>query len=95
MSLNPAQCRRTSDELHDNYGRAGLTPAMVHGELGLAPGELERVLDMHPGVEPVTVWKLRDYLEPKVLESGGTPRPYFSLTEGMRSAANRWFGMDS
>lgn len=85
MSLNRAQEKQTSEDLQKNYQISGLTPADIQRDLGLDFGQLEETLDMGPEADPTTVWRLRDYMEEKIIEQGKEPFPYSVLK------VNRWF----
>lgn len=93
MSLTTAERRRTSEELGENYRRAGSPAARIMDALGLTGSDLEAVLRMDAGVDPATVWRVRDQLDVAVRAAGREPAPYTSLTEEMRAAAQRWFGI--
>jgi hypothetical protein len=89
MSLNREEIRRTSAELHANLELSGLSVA----QLGLSEDEAQQTLDVTRRSSPATVWLVRDHLEAAVTARGGVPHPYTVLTENMRSAADRWFGL--
>ncbi len=93
MSLSPAERRRTAEELAENVRRAGTPSAELQDDLGLSAAELDAVLRMDAGVDPATVWRVRDHLDAAVRAAGREPAPYSSLTEEMRASARRWFGI--
>jgi hypothetical protein len=93
MSLNREEIRRTSAELHANLELSGLTVAQLADQLGLSEDEAQQTLDVTRRSSPATVWLVRDHLEAAVTARGGVPHPYTVLTENMRSAADRWFGL--
>lgn len=93
MSLSAAERRRTGAELTENYRRAGSPAVRIRDALGLDEAGLAAVLRMDAGVDPATVWRVRDHLDAAVRAAGGEPVPYSSLTEEMRASARRWFGL--
>jgi hypothetical protein len=90
MSLSNAELQATSNELHQNFELAGLTPDEICADLGISRGGLDEILQVAPA-KPEDVWMLRDYLELAVTDRGLTPAPYSALTPSMRSQAARWF----
>ncbi len=87
MSLNRAQLKQTSIELNENLRVSGLTPEAVRADLGLSARELDAVLHM-TDENPTAVWRVRDYLEKKILEQDKEPYPYSSLI------TNIWYRYD-
>ena len=90
MSLNAAERRRTSEELHQNLALSGLTEQAVADELGYSLTRLRAALAVEDA-DPVDVWQLRDQLERAVLDAGAVPVVYSVLTEDARGAARMWF----
>ncbi len=85
MSLNRMQKKQTSEELKKNYQISGLTPVEIQHGLGLDFRMIEETLKMSPNADPTNVWRLRDYMEEKIIEQGKKPFPYSVLK------VNRWF----
>ncbi len=83
MSLNAAQKKQTSIELHENYKISGLTLEDIQAYLGLNADQLESTMNITPGSDPTTIWRLRDYMEDKIKEQGKTPYPYSILIENI------------
>lgn len=50
-------------------------------------------LTVGPRADRVVMWGLRDHLETADLAARGDPQPYTHLPEGMREAADAWFGI--
>ena len=83
MSLNTEQKKQTSIELYENYRISELAFEKIQADLGLDARELEKTLNVGLGVDPTTVWRLRDYMEDKIKEQGKTPYPYSILIENI------------
>ena len=83
MSLNTEQKKQTSIELYENYRISELASEKIQADLGLDARELEKTLNVGLGVDPTTVWRLRDYMEDKIKEQGKTPYPYSILIENI------------
>ena len=83
MSLNIEQKKQTSIELHENYKISGLTPEDIQSDLGLDPNQLENILNIKSISDPTAVWRLRDYMEEKIMKQGKTPYPYSVLIENI------------
>ncbi|BFT76137.1 DUF2316 family protein [Paenibacillus sp. P36] len=79
MSLTKQQIIDTSNELKTNYFISGLTPSDIKATLGLNSDELKETLNLGNSSDPEMVWKLRDYMEEKIKESGKEPHPYSVL----------------
>ena len=92
MSLNAQERKQTSTELKANLELSELTVEGIAADLDLTSGEVERALEVE-SARPAHVWLLRDHLEAAVRARGVEPHPYSVLTEGMRAAASRWFGI--
>jgi hypothetical protein len=91
MSLNAKQQAATAAELDANLRLSGLTVDGLAARTGLPTDRVRAALAVDGG-HPVDVWVLRDALEDAVVEAGGTPQPYSTLTEANRASAERWFG---
>ncbi|MGW2280185.1 DUF2316 family protein [Streptomyces sp. NPDC001770] len=91
MSLNEAERRRTSEELRSNLALSGLSVEETAADLGVAPEQVRRMLDVTEGVGPAEVWQLRDYLDQAVRDTGGRPVPFTVLTGRARLLARAWF----
>lgn len=83
MSLTAKQMEQTRLELRKNFEISGLTAREITDSLGLPAGEFERTLNLERGVNPTTVWRLRDYLEMQIAASGKTGYPYTALIENI------------
>ena len=90
MSLNDQQRAATREELRSNLALSGQSVADAAAVLGLSSTQVQAALDV-TDAPPEDVWLLRDYLNRVILSNGLTPRPYSSLTEHMRAAAEKWF----
>ncbi|GAA4682744.1 DUF2316 family protein [Frondihabitans cladoniiphilus] len=90
MSLTTRTQAATREELATNLSLAGETPDEIATKIGLSEARVLAALDV-AGARPEDVWLVRDYLDHVISEAGGTPRPYSSLSEQMRAAAENWF----
>ena len=79
MSLSIKEQMQTSKELKENYRISGLTPKDIQAELGISFTQLEETLNLDHAADPVTVWRLRDYMEDKIKEQGKGTFPYSRL----------------
>ncbi|GAA1391293.1 DUF2316 family protein [Luteococcus peritonei] len=93
MSLDESQRRRTAEEFRANLELAELQEHHFREDLGMEPDELAAIVAMDPGVRSDRVWLLRDYLDAAVRLRGRTPRPWATMTEPARAAADAWFGL--
>lgn len=85
MSLDADQRAQTSTELRANFDLSGLTVERIAADLELDPAQVEDALAMRPETNGTIVWRLRDYLEERVEETGQEPVPFTVLK------VNRWF----
>lgn len=85
MSLNACQIIETSKELKENYKISELTPVDVERDLCFNKNKLEETLNITSFSDGESVWRLRDYMESKILEQGKEPYPYSVLK------VNRWY----
>ncbi len=83
MSLTAAQKKQTSMELHENYRILDFRPEQIQADLWLSARELTNTLNIGFMSNPTTVWKLRDYMEEKILAQGKTPVPYSTLHQNI------------
>ena len=90
MSLNRREQAATCDELAANLDRAGVTSTDVATTLGLSNTRVDAALAVN-AARPEDVWLIRDYLDHVIRSHGSIPRPYSSLSENMRAAAQAWF----
>ena len=79
MSLNNTEKKVSSMELQENYKILSFDPDQICTDLGLSSHELKNTLHIGLTTNPTTVWKLRDYMEEKILQQGKTPYPYSIL----------------
>lgn len=90
MSLNHRQRAATREELRENLELSRRSVADAATDLGISSTRVQAALDV-AGARPQDVWLVRDYLDRAIRSNGATPRPYSSLTEQMRAAAQAWF----
>lgn len=90
MSLNRRQIAATRKELAANLALSGLTTAEISSALSWDTHKVEAAADISKA-SPQDVWLLRDYLNLKIKNHGGTPLPYSTLTDQSRLMAQRWF----
>ncbi len=83
MSLNTKQFELTRIEMAKNYEISGLTPETIQADLGFSAQDFMNALEVLPSYSPTNVWKLRDYLEKKILEQGKKPVPFSVLTNNI------------
>lgn len=80
MSLTTAQKQQQSIELKENFRILGYEPEVIQKALRLSKEELEITLNMGLNglrlENPTTVWRLRDYMDEKIIAQGKTPVPY-------------------
>ncbi len=88
MSLSVREMLQTSDELKRNLEISGLSDAEVRAALGFTQQRYERSLTLSSVHDPTDVWRLRDYLEKRILEQGRRPHPYSKLI------SNIWYRYD-
>ncbi|MGX7352039.1 hypothetical protein RU97_GL002258 [Enterococcus canis] len=80
MSLNKREFEQTQVEMARNFELLDRSPEKIADDLGFSMRELKHALAVTPHYSPVNVWKLRDYLEEKILAEGKTPYPFSILT---------------
>ncbi|SNT00422.1 hypothetical protein SAMN05421642_10835 [Rhodococcoides kyotonense] len=90
MSLTKRERAATSNELHANLVRSGLSQSELAAKLEIVEQRVNAVLALD-GARPEDVWLVRDYLDRAIRSAGLTPQPYSKLTEAMRAAAKSWF----
>ena len=83
MSLNARERKQSSCELKQNYIIAAVGDRHIQADLGIGPEELKRTLEIDRSADPTMVWRLRDYLEEKILQAGRKPCPYSVLIENI------------
>ncbi len=83
MSLNTKQFEQTRIEMTKNFELSGLSPETIQADLGFNSQEFKNALEVLPRYSPTNVWKLRDYLEKKILEQGKNPVPFSVLTNNI------------
>lgn len=81
--LNARQIEQTRKELACNYEISGLPPETIRQDLGFSRDDFVNALELIPHRSPTNVWKLRDYLEKKILEQGKRPVPFTVLTNNI------------
>jgi len=79
MTLDAQQRQKTSEELISNFELSGLSNDEVQQDLGFTAAQLDETLRVGPGSSRQDVWRLRDYVDRKVLETGEQPFPYSLL----------------
>lgn len=79
MSLNAKQYEQTRIEMARNLEISGLAPETIQMDLAFSALDFQSALDVLPRYNPTNVWKLRDYLEKKILEQGKKPVPFSVL----------------
>lgn len=79
MSLTISEMKITRIELLENFKVLGYEPKTVQKDLNISEKELTNTLNIGDKVNPTMVWKLRDYMEEKILKQGKTPYPYSIL----------------
>jgi hypothetical protein len=88
MSLTAEEMKQTSIELKKNMELSGLDFFDIKKDLGFDITTFESVINLSEVHDPTDVWRLRDYLEKKILEQGKKPYPYSKLK------VNIWFNYD-
>lgn len=88
MSLTASEMKQTSIELKKNLEISGLGFSDIQNALGFDRSKFESVINLSAVNDPTDVWRLRDYLEKKILEQGKKPYPYSKLK------VNIWFQYD-
>lgn len=83
MSLNARQIEQTRIELLQNYELLGFSLETIAQDLGFRDDDFNKALELVPHHNPTNVWKLRDYLEKKILEQGKQPVPFTVLTKNI------------
>ena len=76
MSLNAEQKRQTSIELKENYRILDFDAEVIQEDLRISNEQLRVILNVGPSVDPTNVWRLRDYMDEKIIEQGKTPVSY-------------------
>ncbi len=79
MSLTVSEKKICSFELFENFKVLGYEPKTIQNDLSISSKELMNTLNIGDMANPTMVWKLRDYMEEKILEQGKTPYPYSVL----------------
>ena len=79
MSLTIEEKNQTRLELKKNYEISELALETLRNDLNFTSTELTNAFELIPGHDPTNVWKLRDYLEKKVLEQGKKVYPFSIL----------------
>ncbi len=90
MSLNRAQQRQTRAELAGLWAQLDQDAATVEQDLGLSPGGLDQALKLD--ADPITVWRVRDFLVALARARGIAAPEFSSLNEANRRRAEGWFG---
>ena len=92
MSINETERRRTADELAVLRGLLPVEDDVLAQRLGYDLDRFVDVLALRPGVDPLEVWRVRDFLL-AVAAAHGIRAPGFSvLKQSRRAQAQRWFG---
>lgn len=78
MSLTKEQLKATEHELRDNLKKSGVTVEQAAADLETTPDYIEQLLRLEPRRIEDT-WILKNYLERKVKEAGGTPTRFTAL----------------
>ena len=81
--LNEKQKKQNGIELKENQRILGFAAETIADDLRLGIEELEVTLNVGPNEDPTNVWRLRDYMEEKILEQGKIPHPYSILKENI------------
>ena len=89
MSLTSTQKKQSSVELHENFKILGYSAEKICTDLKLSQRALTNTLDIGFMTDPVSVWRLRDYMEEKILEQGKIPKPYSILNHNIYYPYNR------
>lgn len=92
MSLNPEQLERNRRELQANRQLCPLDDQQLCAALGWTPEQLHANLSIGAGSEPGEIWRLRDFLEQVIRDTGGTPMPFTVLSDDKRAQSIVWFG---
>ncbi|MDQ7093622.1 DUF2316 family protein [Desulfosporosinus sp. PR] len=79
MSLNAKQFEQTRIKMAANFEISGLLPETIQADLGFSAQDFKSALEVLPRYSPTNVWKLRDYLEKKILEQGKNLYPFTVL----------------
>ncbi len=90
MTLNRREQAATREELATNLERARVTRAGVSSGLGMTTLRVDSAFNV-ASAPPEDVWLIRDFLDHVIRSQGEIPRPYSSLSENMRAAAQGWF----
>ena len=83
MSLTIEEKNQTRLELKKNYEISGLALEAVQDDLDFTSTGLTHAFELTLGHDPTNVWKLRDYLEKKILEQGKEIYPFSVLKKNI------------
>ena len=83
MSLTIEEKNQTRLELKKNYEISELTFEIIQSDLNFTSAELTHAFELTQGHDPTNVWKLRDYLEKKILERGKVFYPFSILKKNI------------